>query len=84
MASDGDATPTSDIIVLYVDGEGTMIISWDKNIGSLNGTLSLVARAIHAQCPDLHKLLTTNTVEERGITYIDNLVKNRRGVLPRP
>lgn len=75
MTLNDDVTPTTDITILYVDGEATQPIIWDKNIASLTGTLNIAGRAIRAQCPDIHKLLTSNIVEERGITYIDNPAK---------
>ena len=75
MSLDNDDSHSSDIPVLYADEEGKVIITWNKNIASVTGTLSLVGRAIRTQQPDLHKLIEMNIVEERGITYIDDPAK---------
>ena len=45
MPLDDDGTIHSDIPVLYSDEEGKEPISWDKNLASLTGTLSIVGRA---------------------------------------
>ena len=70
--NDDDADTKSDIPVLYSDEEGKHPITWVKNNAAITGTLINVGRALRTQYPELHKLITTNTVEERGITYIDN------------
>ena len=70
--NDDDADLKSDIPVLYSDEEGKHPITWVKNNAAITGTLINVGRALRTQYPELHKLITTNTVEERGITYIDN------------
>ena len=72
---DQDDTTNSDTTVLHSDEEGKYPITWDKNTASITGTLAIVGRAVRAQKPKLHKLVTTGTVEERGITYIDNPAK---------
>ena len=53
---------------LYSDEEGKYPITWDKNTASITGTLAVVGRAIRTQKP---KLVTIGTVEERGITFIE-------------
>ena len=75
MSLETDDNRNADIPVLYMDQEGKQPIIWDKNAASITGTLTVVSRAIRAQFPDLHKFITTNTVEEKGITFIDNPAK---------
>ena len=72
--NDDDITHTI-ASTLYSDEEGKHPITWDKNTASITGTLAIVGRAIRSQKPKLHKLVVTGTVEERGITYIDNPAK---------
>ena len=72
MSVDENDTNTPDIPVLYSDEEAKHPIAWDKNLASIFGTLETIGSAIRDQRPDIHRLVTTNTVEERGITYIDN------------
>ena len=75
MSLETDDNHNADIPVLYMDQEGKQPIIWDKNAASITGTLTVASRAIRAQFPDLHKFITTNTVEEKGITFIDNPAK---------
>ena len=70
-----DDNTHSNITVLFSDEEGKQPIIWDKNTASINGTLAIVGRAIRTQLPKIYKLVTTGTVEDRGITYIDNPAK---------
>lgn len=75
MSLDNDDSHSSDVTVLYSDEECKRPVTWDNNLGSINGTLLLTGRAIREQLPELHRLIVTNTVEERGITYIDDPAK---------
>ena len=72
LTADDDETHNPDASVLYSDEEMKLPITWDKNIASVHGTLHSVQRALRTQHPDLHRLIVTGTVEERGITYIDS------------
>ena len=75
MSLDLDDTSHTDNLSIFADEESKIPIHWDKNVASISGTLLSVGRALRTQHPELHHLIVTNTVEERGITYIDNPAK---------
>ena len=72
MSLNDDDNNTNTADTLYSDESGKVPIAWDKNTASILGTLIGAGRALRNQHPDIYRLITTNTVEERGITYIDN------------
>ena len=80
MSLDQDDTHQTDGLTLYTDEQAKVPITWDHNVASITGTLLSVGRALRTQYPELHHLIVTNTVEERGITYIDDPTKIDQGV----
>ena len=72
MSLDHDDTKTNSAVSdLYSDEEETKIITWDRNLASIPGTLTLCDRALRTQHAEVYRYVTTRTVEDRGITYID-------------
>ena len=66
MSLDLDDTSHTDNLSIFADEESKIPIHWDKNVASISGTLLSVGRALRTQHPELHHLIVTNTVEERG------------------
>ena len=75
IEDDSATKRNTDIPDLFSDEEGQRPIIWDRNNASITGTLALTDRALRDQHPEVHRFVTTRTVEERGITFIDNPAK---------